>query len=317
MENNLLKKHDSKSFLKAFILGIIIGLAIIVPGISGSTVAIIFGMYAALLYAIGNILTDFKRCVAYLFPIAIGVVIGFLGGFLVVQRFFGEYTFILICLFAGLMIGAIPAILAEIEGEKRTPLRFILLGLGVLVPVAVSAVSILLGDGNASSAADATFTDFPASLFILYVPLGILVAATQVIPGLSATAILMAFGQFKPILNSLHLDYILANPIVLLLYFCIGMGFLGGLVIVSKLFSKLIEKHRGAAFFFVVGLSFGSIVTMFFNLDTWEIYNEWAVSGVYVTSVIIGAVLAIVGFACSFPLTKYELKKNKEKEESK
>ena len=56
-----LTKHTPKSFVLAFVLGLFIGLAIIIPGISGSTVAIIFGMYAALLYALGNILNDFKN----------------------------------------------------------------------------------------------------------------------------------------------------------------------------------------------------------------------------------------------------------------
>ena len=82
-----LQKHTPKSFLLAFILGIFIGLAIIIPGISGSTVAIIFGMYAAMLYALGNILNDFKRCIMYLIPIGLGAIIGFLGGFLVVVIF--------------------------------------------------------------------------------------------------------------------------------------------------------------------------------------------------------------------------------------
>ena len=52
---------QSKSRLLAFLLGIFIGLAVIVPGVSGSTIAIIFGLYTALLYAIGNIFNDFKR----------------------------------------------------------------------------------------------------------------------------------------------------------------------------------------------------------------------------------------------------------------
>ena len=91
-----LKKHTPKSFAVAFVLGVAIGLAVIIPGISGSTVAIIFGMYAALLYAIGNILNDFKRCALYLIPIALGVAVGFLGGFFVIQNVFEKYMFVLV-----------------------------------------------------------------------------------------------------------------------------------------------------------------------------------------------------------------------------
>jgi putative membrane protein len=303
-----LRKHDAKSFGVAFALGVVIGLAIIIPGVSGAAVAIMFGMYATLLYAIGNILNDFKRCLAYLIPIGLGAVVGFLGGFIVIQKLFGRYMFAIVCLFAGLMCGAVPAITGEVKGEKRTPLRMLLLVLGVLVPLAVGGVSILLDAGAVSVGGD-TFVSFPPYLFALYLPLGMVVATTQIVPGLSATAILMACGQFKPILNSLHLDYILENPAVLGLYVCIGVGFLGGMVLISRLFSKLIEKRRAPTFFFVVGLSLGSIASMFFNADMWEIYTGWTESGAQTPSIVIGAILLALGFVCSFLLTRYELKK--------
>ena len=300
-------RHTPKSFMIAGILGIIIGLAIIVPGVSGSTVAIMFGMYTAMLYAIGNIIGDFKRCFAYLLPIAIGVVVGFVGGFLMIQKVFGEYMFIVVCLFAGLMCGAVPALTAEIAGEKRTKSRLLLTVVGILIPLAVGAVSIMLESGAESSSA--SFTSFPVYLFLLYVPLGVVVAATQIIPGLSATAILMACGQFAPILNSLHLDYILENPIVLLLYFCIGSGFLAGLVLISRIFSKIIEKHRAQTFFLVVGLSLGSILSMFLNPDMWTVYSEWAAGNSPALDLAVGVPLLALGFVASLALTRYELKK--------
>lgn len=308
-----IKKHTPKSFVLALLLGIFIGLAVIVPGVSGSTVAIIFGMYAALLYSIGNIFNDFRRCLAFLIPIGIGAAVGFLGGFLIIQKVFRKYMFTVVCLFAGLMIGAVPALTAEIGKKKRgnepiSATRVALFGLGVLIPLIVGAVSILLG--SASVGAE-SFTDFPAYLFILYVPLGAVVSATQIIPGLSATAILMACGQFKPILNSLHLDYILENPEVLGLYLCIGGGFLVGIVIISRVFSKILEKHRISAFFLVVGLSLGSIASMFLNPDMWEIYTAWAGGKAFFGDVISGAVLGAVGFIASFLLTKYELKRER------
>ena len=302
-----IKPHTPKSFAVAFVLGVVIGLAVIVPGVSGSTVAIMFGMYTALLYAIGNILGDFKRCLAYLLPIGIGAVVGFGGGFLIIQRVFGEYMFVVVCLFAGLMCGAIPALTAEISGEKRTPSRLLLTVVGILIPLAVGAVSILLESGAESSAE--SFSSFPVHLFLLYVPLGIVVSATQIIPGLSATAILMACGQFAPILNSLHLDYILENPIVLLLYFCIGGGFLVGLVLISRIFSKIIEKRRAPTFFLVVGLSLGSILSMFLNPDMWAVYSEWSMGASPVLDLAIGVPLLVLGFLASLALTRYELKK--------
>ena len=62
-------KYNKASWAKSFILGIFLGLGVIIPGISGSTIAIIFGLYAQLLFAFGNILKKFKKCVRFLLPI--------------------------------------------------------------------------------------------------------------------------------------------------------------------------------------------------------------------------------------------------------
>ena len=296
---------QSKSRLLAFVLGIFIGLAVIVPGVSGSTIAIIFGLYTALLYAIGNILNDFKRCVLFLLPLALGAAVGFLAGFLVIQRVFGKYLFIIVCLFVGLMAGALGAVTKEIKGQKITPARGILFPIGILIPIAIGVISILLTSGGESAE---TFVDFPWWRFAIYFPLGFAVSATQIIPGLSATAILMAVGQFGPILNSLHLDYILENPAVLGLYASIGLGFLVGLVVISRLFSAILARHKVTAFFLVSGLSIGSIISMFINPDVSEVYAEWAAGGGNpALSITLGAILLAVGFTLSFLLTRYEL----------
>ena len=306
IENDIpIKKHTSKSFVAAVILGVFIGLAVIIPGVSGSTIAIIFGLYTGMLYAFGNILTDFRRCFAFLLPIGIGVVVGFAGGFLIIQKFFEPYIFRVICLFVGLMIGATPALTAEIKGTKVTPLRVILFCVGVAIPVAIGVLSILLSSGT--SASGGAFEVIEPWRIAAYFPLGFIVSVTQIVPGLSATAILMAFGQFAPILDSLHLDYLLNNPLAILLFASLGIGFVCGIVVVSRIFSAILKKHKTTAFFAVIGLSFGSIASMFINTDVFAVYGEWAKSGIPLPTVLIAAALLALGFALSFFLTRYEL----------
>ncbi len=297
----------TKSRSLAFLLGIFIGLAVIVPGVSGSTIAIIFGLYTAMLYAIGNIFNDFRRCFRFLLPLGLGAVVGFGVGFVVIQTLFEPYLFAVVCLFVGLMTGALPAVLREIRGAKVTPVRGTLLPIGVLIPIGIGILSIFLTSSTGESSA--TFVDFPAWRYVFYLPLGFLVAATQIIPGLSATAILMAFGQFGLILNSLHLDYILENPEVLGLYAALGIGFVVGLVVISRIFSAILAKHKQTAFFLICGMSVGSIASMFINPDMAELYALWASGGAPVLEIAIGIVLLVVGFVPSFLLTRYELKR--------
>ena len=301
-----ISKHTPKRWVLALILGVFIGLAVIVPGVSGSTIAIIFGLYTGMLYAIGHILSDFKRAFLFLLPIGIGVIVGFGAGFLIIQKVFEQFLFQVICLFVGLMIGAMPALTKEIRGAAVTAPRVVLLIVGFLIPLAIGALSIVLSAGD-DPESTATYTAFPFWLFLCYLPLGFTVAVTQIVPGLSATAILMAFGQFRPILKSLHKDFIFENPVVVLLYACLGIGFLVGLVVVSRAFSAIIRSHKHTAFYMVTGLAFGSIASMFLNTDMYELYVSWGATAVPWLNIIVGVVLLAVGFTVSFLLTKYEL----------
>lgn len=289
-----------------FALGIFIGLAVIIPGVSGSAIAIMLGLYTAMLYSLGNVLTDFKRCVRFLLPLALGAVIGFGAGFIIIQKLFGKFLFEIVCLFVGFMIGALPAITKEIRGERLTPVRCVLFPLGFLIPIAIGVTSIILTAGASESA---TFTDFPVWRYVAYFPLGALVSLTQIVPGLSATAILMAFGQFGPILNSVSVSYILDNPEVLGLYASLILGFAVGIVLISKIFSVILLHFRKAAFFAVSGMSVGSIISMFVNPDIYSVYTSWTSGATSPTlPIVIGAPLLIVGFFLSFLLTKYENK---------
>jgi uncharacterized membrane protein len=117
----------------------------------------------------------------------------------------------------------------------------------------------------------------------------------------------MAFGQFKLILNSLHKDFIFENPQVRLLYAALGVGFVVGIVCVSRVFSWILAKYKATAFFMVVGLAFGSIASMFLNSDVYALYTEWAQTSVPLVDIAVSLVLLALGFAGSFMLTKYEL----------
>lgn len=285
------------------VLGFFIGLAVIVPGVSGSTVAIIFKLYEKLLYALGNIVKKFKKCVRFLLPIAAGLLIGFVLGFLAIQKFIDISPFTVIGLFAGLMLGAFPAVYDEIKGEKKTPPRLLLFLLGLLVPVAIALISVYGTEGAGS------LKHLNAGHYILFLLLGYLVAVTQIVPGLSATALLMAFGYFTPIMQSVHLSYWQEDPAVFAVYACLAVGFLLGLVTFSKLLTTIFAKWRKGAFFLIVGLSLGSIVTMFFNPDVCAVYEAWGTQ-LNVLDLVLGLVLFVVGVVIAYLFVKYERKKS-------
>lgn len=299
-ENIELNFKSKKQWFKAMMLGFLIGLAVILPGISGATIAIIFGLYSKLIYSFGNLLKQFKKCFLFLLPIGIGIVIGFAIGFLFVQKVFEAYPFIVICLFAGLMIGSFPAVKDEIKGVKWNVKRIALFALGVIIPIAIGIVSIFV---QTSSSDPIVATPW---LMILYFMIGAIVSLTQIIPGLSCSALLMAFGQFGAILASIHFSYLKENPLVIVTLLMLVIGFLIGLVAFSKLLNKLFEKRRDDTFTMIVGLALGSIVTMFLNPDIFKVCSSWGSAGEVFKNIAIGAILLTVGIVISYMLVRYK-----------
>lgn len=295
---------NGKERVKSGILGFFIGLAIIVPGVSGSAVAIIFRLYEKLLFALGNIFKNFKKCFLFLLPILVGAVLGFVGGFFGVKNLIDILPFAIVALFGGLMLGAYPAVTDQIKGEKITTPRIFLFIFGLLIPIAASLVSVFVYGG------DKSLNSLSVWHYLLFLLLGYLVAITQIVPGLSATALLMIFGYFKSIMDSVSLTYWKSNPQVFIVYVCLVVGFVVGLVTVSKLMSNVLERHKTPSFFCVCGLSLGAAVTMFFNPDIYKVYTDWASKGLSVWELVLGVVLFIGGIFAAYSLVKVERRKN-------
>ncbi|MBQ9118207.1 MAG: DUF368 domain-containing protein [Clostridia bacterium] len=302
-----LVKYSKKTWTKSAVLGFFIGLAVIVPGISGSTVAIIFKLYRQFLYAVGHLFEKFKKCFVFLLPIGIGMVVGVGLGFIGVKQLLEILPFAVICLFAGLMTGAFPAVKDEIKGVKFTPVRIILLCVGVLIPVAIGVVSALL---STKGGAD-VFADVQWWQILLALAIGYLMAITQVVPGLSASAILMAIGWFAAVMDSVSLTYWRANGSIFFIYGGLAIGFLLGLFTFSRLLDFLFKKVKAATYCAVVGLSIGSILSMFCNGDVIAVYQSWAVA-FDPLDCFLGVALFAVGLVGSYLLVRIQRKKDAE-----
>ena len=299
-----------KSFKEIFIsviVGFFIGLSVIVPGISGSTIAIIMKVYDKFMYATSNIFKKFKESIKFLIPIVIGIVIGFILGFLLVKILLDLFPFVTICLFVGLMVGTFPILFKEIKGEKIQANKVTLFIIGVLLPILISVVSIFL-------ATEKDITSVNLWHYLLFITIGILVSLTQLIPGLSATVLLMIFGYYKFLIDGVSID-LLKNVNLLLIYLSLAMGFLIGTLMFSKIISKLLETKRIQFFFVICGLSIGSMVSVFLGNECLEIYNTWTNTEM-VKDLIFGFVALILGFIVTFMIYLYDKKKNIKIDES-
>ena len=316
-------KYNKKTWCKSGLLGFIIGLSVIIPGISGSTVAIIFKLYDQFLYAIGNLFKKFKKCAVFLLPILLGVVLGFGVGLVGVQQLLELNTFVVVCLFAGLMSGAFPAVKDEVKGAKITPKRVALFAIGLCIPVALGCISAILKTNDLSAMTETSegnlyagnmFLEFKIWHAFLAVVIGFVVGITQIVPGLSASAFLMSVGWYKSLTQSVHPSFVKENPSVLLVYGGLGIGFLLGLFTFSRFLTYLFTKARHTSYFMIVGLSLGSLLSMFCNGDIMEVYYNWSKGGVNETEIAFsigaGAAVFVLGFIIAYLLVRYERKKS-------
>lgn len=299
-----LRYENRREVAKGGMLGFFIGLAVIVPGISGSAVAIIFRLYEKLLYALGHLFGKFRRCFLFLLPIGIGAVIGFVLGFFGIRELLNLLPFATVALFAGLMTGAFPAVTDQLKGSARKKRYGLFFLVGFILPIAVTVISALTTSGTRS------LENLGLPHYLIFLVIGYAVAVTQLLPGLSATALLMACGYFTPLMNSVSLSYWQANPWVLLVYTALVAGFAAGLFTVSKILSVIMKKHRAGAFFTIAGLSLGSIVTMFFNAEILSVYRSWTEKLPWI-DLLLGLLLFAVGVVAAYFFVRYERRKEK------
>jgi putative membrane protein len=336
----VLEKYDGKGFAKSFLFGILLGLAIVIPGISGAAIAIIFHIYDKLLYAVSNILKKFKLCFLFLLPILLGFVIGFLGGFFAVQKLLDLIPFAMILNFAGLMIGAFPSVYKEVKGIHKDGKRISLMTIGVIIPIVIALITLYLSrattfadPNNAGQAvpegyyATQTFGEtYPYWLYIVALPVGFVIGLTQVIPGLSATAFMMMIGWFTALVDTIHVSYIKDHPMILLVLVIMLIGALIGFFVTSKIMTKLFEKNRDLTYHWIVGLSAGSILTMAISQDIfrygyvawhWDIVDLGGLSQGHIIDISLAAPLLIIGFVIAFLLVRYMEKREASQTEKK
>lgn len=293
-----LKYNNAKEILTSLLVGAFIGLSVIVPGISGSTIAIIMKVYDKLMYAFANIFKKFKVCFIFLIPILAGIAVGFGAGFVLVKLLIERFPFITICFFVGLMIGTFPLLFKEIKGERVTAKRSFLFTLGIIVPVAITVISIFVSTNN-------TLFDIQPWHYALFLVIGVLISVTQLIPGLSATVLLMIFGYYTALIGGIGRE-LFSNVKLIFVYVVLVVGFVFGTLIFSKGINKLLNTQKIPFYFVICGLSVSSVISVFLGSDCVNIYKSWAatdaVGSSMVRDIIIGAVLLAVGLAATLSI---------------
>ena len=239
--------------IKSVLKGIVIGIANIVPGVSGGTMMVSMGIYDKLIHCITHLFSEFKKSVKFLFPIAVGMVIAIVGSSFALKELFARIPIQTNLLFVGLILGGLPAIGKNVKG-KRIRIGHII---AALVFFALVAGMAAMGETEGASA-DLSFS--VGNMLVLFV-VGVITSATMVIPGVSGSMVLMLMGFYKPVLLTItnfitalvHLDMngILAGCGILIPF---GIGVVAGIFAIAKVVEIVFDKYPLYAYWAIIGL---------------------------------------------------------------
>ena len=297
MKNFLNKFRDALIYL---LKGMAIGVAMIIPGVSGGTLAVLLNIYDDMINAVNNFFKDFKNSIKTLLPIILGALVGFIALIFPISYGLEKCPLIIISLFAGLIIGGIPQLYKKVQG-KENPLGVVL---GLFSIALMICLCFIVTNINIS------FSKLTLPIILYLILGGFLSACALVVPGISGSMIMIILGLYSPILlvlsDILHFQNVFNNALILL---PLISGLVIGFFSISKLMGYLLKKHETNTFFSIIGFVIGSIFTIYFVTIT---DGEYQIDFSFV-SILISSICLIGGFLLTFLLEK-KLSSRKEKE---
>ena len=277
-----------KEQISLFFKGFFIGIANIIPGVSGGTMAVSFGIYEKLITIASNIFHNFKQNLKFIIPILFGAVVAIFVLSGLISTCLDKYPVATPLFFVGLILGGFPLIYKKI-GKKISKLSNMISFLFVII--ALFIFSIVLKNNHEVSFISLEFMDY-----ILLIIVGIIASITMIVPGISGSFVLMMLGYYQPILDTissfLHFENFASNFLIL---FCFGIGILLGIVLISKFIRMCLEKYFEQTYSMIIAFVLSSIVMILYPLFQLE---------TSLLEIIVGLFLFLIGGFISYHLEK-------------
>ena len=278
--------------IRSILKGMVIGIANIVPGVSGGTMMVAMGIYDKLIHCITHLFSEFKKSVMFVLPIGIGMLVAIAASSFVLSEMFENIPIQTNLLFVGLILGGLPAILKKLKGGMPRVGHIIT----ALLFFALVVGTAIIGETE-GTAADLSFGLVNV---LKLLGTGIIASATMVIPGVSASMVLMLMGFYQPILDAIKsfftslaamdMDGILTGLGILVPF---GIGIVIGVFAIAKLVEIIFKKFPLYAYYAIIGLIVAS---------PFAIYLMGEFPAVTAFSAITGVLALVVGFFVAYKL---------------
>lgn len=265
--------------MKNIFKGMLIGIANIIPGVSGGTMAVSMGIYDRLISCISHPFKDLKNNILFLLPIALGMGIAIIASAFGIDYLFEAFPLQTNLLFIGLIMGSLPAIYGKVKAVTMRVGH-------ILAAVIFFAVVVGTAFMNDSGGGYVDLRPTVSGVVLLFL-VGVLASATMVIPGVSGSMMLLLLGYYNPILDTikaffvavLGMDFVTLFDTVLILA-PFGIGVLVGMVAIAKIIEVVFERFPSYAYWGIIGLLFGSPIAILMVGTFYEITIMGIVTGV-------------------------------------
>jgi putative membrane protein len=267
--------------------GVLMGLANLVPGISGGTMLLAAGVYPRFVRAVAEVSTlKFVRASVVVLATVVGAaliaVLLFAGA---IKELVVHHRWVMYSLFIGLTLGGVPVVWRMVRPPTRAMWIGAVAGFGAMTVLAVFQQS---GTTTAGLAAGNTFMLLVA---------GVAGASAMILPGVSGGYLLLVLGQYIPILSAIDAfklalearDLTAAIEPALRVLLPVGIGVVVGVVVVSNLLRWLLAQHAKPTLGVLLGLLLGAVVGLWpFQRPVDPVLGETVIKGQVVTADNIG-----------------------------
>lgn len=259
-------ERGDHEMLKKLLQGMVVGIANIIPGVSGGTMMVAMGLYDRLIHAITHLKSEFKESMKLLVPIFAGAGLAIVILSRVFEFLLETYPIPTNFAFCGLIAGSLPFIFKKVKGHPVT--------VGKMIPLLIFfGIVILMAVLGENSGADADVS-FGLMNVIKLLAVGIIAAATMVIPGVSGSMMLMLLGYYDVILKSINtfIDALIGLDVPLLLEMCgrlipFGIGVIIGIFLIAKIIEFIFMKAEIHAYYAIIGLITASPIAILIKTD--------------------------------------------------
>jgi len=280
--------------VRIFLIGAAMGVANIIPGVSGGTIAVVFGIYEELMQALGNFLSDKDKRWQYIKFLAVlfsGALVSIVSLARVLSWSFENYPLPTVYFFLGLIIGSIPIVIKSHPDMRPTLTRSIAFLLGLVAVIILSLIQTASG----SSAPGAELSSINFSDYLYYIFSGAIAASAMIVPGVSGSFILILLGVYWQVLGALSglTSSLVSDGLtieMLMKLSILGSLFIGvviGILVFSKIMSWALKQYPAITMYLILGLIIGSLYQIF---PGFEMSKQGIIS---IVTLIIGIVISL------------------------